>query len=60
MELAMEETIWTKTVVERVSEDQPIRHGICLALNELNERNMVRHHCLLQDYETFPLPTGRG
>jgi hypothetical protein len=64
--LALEEKIWSMTIAERGSDDQPIRFGICIqgADTRVYERRNEREEgCRLQEEETvekqFPLKTGR-
>jgi hypothetical protein len=63
--LAFEEKIWSMTIAERGSDDQPIRFGICIAGQDANiyKRRDETEGCQLRQEETtekkFPLQTGR-
>jgi hypothetical protein len=63
--LALEEKIWSMTIAEQGSDDQPIRFGICIqgANTDFYERRDETEVCRLRQEETvekqFPLQTGR-
>jgi hypothetical protein len=63
--LALEEKIWSMTIAEQGSDDQPIRFSICIAGANANiyERRDETEGCRLRQEETtekqFPLQTRR-
>jgi hypothetical protein len=59
--MAIEEKIWSMTIAEQVSDDQPIRVGICIAVANANvyEQRDETEGCRLRQEDTakkkFPL-----